>query len=427
MSKIIKVENIGKKYLISHKGREQYSTLRDTISEKYKKIFVPPSKNSPILPKSEEFWALKNISFEVEQGSRIGIIGKNGAGKSTLLKLLSRITEPSLGKITLYGKVASLLEIGTGFHPELSGRENIFLNGAVLGMSRKEIIKKFDEIVEFAEVEKFLDTPVKRYSSGMYVRLAFAVASYLEPDILIVDEVLAVGDAQFQKKSLGRMEEASQKQGRTVLFVSHNMGAIEQICNRVLLLEQGQIKEDSNDISKVVKNYLFSGVNDSNRSIWINTNNIFNNQWFKPLKMYIGNNDNDILEMPAENNIDFWLYIEGEVDETDSSLNIGYTVYDERGSVIYLSTHTDSVDKYKVLKEGKYIFKSKIPRRFLNEGIYKIELMASLHRRQWILEPSKESPYIFLNIRGGLSDSPMWYEKRSGAIAPVFNWEVIKK
>lgn len=426
MSKIIKVENIGKKYIISHKSREQYATLRETISEKSKKVFNPLLKNRSIELKSEEFWALKNITFEVEQGSRIGIIGKNGAGKSTLLKLLSRITEPSIGKITLCGKVASLLEVGTGFHPELSGRENIFLNGAVLGMSRKEIIKKFDEIVEFAEVEKFLDTPVKRYSSGMYVRLAFAVASFLEPDILIIDEVLAVGDAQFQKKSLGKMEEASQKQGRTVLFVSHNMGAIEQICNRVLLLEKGQIREDSNDVNKVVKEYLFSDSDDSKRSIWINTNKYFDNQWFKPLKMYIGNEDNVILEMPTENNKDFWLYIEGEVNETDSSLNIGYTVYDEKGLVIYLSTHTDNVDKFKVLKKGNYVFKSKIPRRFLNEGIYKIELMASLYRRQWILEPSRENPYIFLNIKGGLSDSPMWYEKRSGAVAPVFNWEIIK-
>jgi lipopolysaccharide transport system ATP-binding protein len=189
---------------------------------------------------SEDFWALKDISFELEQGDRLGIIGRNGAGKSTLLKVLSRITEPTGGRIEITGRVASLLEVGTGFHPELTGRENIFLNGAILGMTKTEIKKKFDEVVNFAEIEKFLDTPVKRYSSGMYVRLAFAVAAHLEPEILIVDEVLAVGDAQFQKKCIGKMEQVG-KEGRTVLFVSHNMGAIQGLCGRAVLLEGGKI------------------------------------------------------------------------------------------------------------------------------------------------------------------------------------------
>jgi lipopolysaccharide transport system ATP-binding protein len=197
----------------------------------------PPFQN----PNLEEFWALKDVSFEVKRGDRIGIIGRNGAGKSTLLKILSRITEPTEGRISIKGRVASLLEVGTGFHPELTGRENIYLNGAILGMSRVDIKRKFDEIVAFAEVERFLDTPVKRYSSGMYVRLAFAVAAHLEPEILIVDEVLAVGDAQFQKKCLGKMENVS-KEGRTILFVSHNIAAIQALCNQIIYLKSGQIK-----------------------------------------------------------------------------------------------------------------------------------------------------------------------------------------
>ena len=203
----------------------------------------------------EEFWALKDVSFEVQEGEVLGIIGRNGAGKSTLLKILSRITEPTSGRITLRGRVASLLEVGTGFHPELTGRENIFLNGAILGMSRAEIRKKFDEIVAFAEIEKFLDTPVKRYSSGMYVRLAFAVAAHLEPEILIVDEVLAVGDAEFQKKCLGKMNEVSRRDGRTVLFVSHNMAAVTQLTERAILLSHGSIAH-SGECQSVVQFYL---------------------------------------------------------------------------------------------------------------------------------------------------------------------------
>ena len=240
---VIKVENLSKRYVIGHQRQERYSTLRDAIANSAKSLkqrFFNPSQKFDD-PAYEEFWALKDVSFEVKQGDRVGIIGRNGAGKSTLLKILSRITEPTSGKISIKGRVASLLEVGTGFHQELTGRENIFLNGAILGMGRAEINKKFDEIVDFAEVERFLDTPVKHYSSGMYVRLAFAVAAHLEPEILIVDEVLAVGDTAFQKKCLGKMENFSDKEGRTVLFVSHNMAAIEALCNRGILLNTGKI------------------------------------------------------------------------------------------------------------------------------------------------------------------------------------------
>ncbi len=254
---VIRVENLCKKYIIGHQKREGYTALRDVLADGAKslgrQVLKPFNKRLPASA-SEEFWALKDVSFEIKQGDRVGIVGRNGAGKSTLLKILSRITEPTSGRISIKGRVASLLEVGTGFHPELTGRENIYLNGAILGMSKAEIKKKFDEMVAFAEVEKFLDTPVKRYSSGMYVRLAFAVAAHLEPEILIVDEVLAVGDAQFQKKCLGKMEDVS-KEGRTVIFVSHNMAAIRGLCNRALLMKNGHVVTDST-IETVVSDYL---------------------------------------------------------------------------------------------------------------------------------------------------------------------------
>jgi lipopolysaccharide transport system ATP-binding protein len=250
---VISVENLSKCYLVGHRaeqggGAYGYTALRDVIGRELRNFgrkALDVIRGQQIVQGDtvEEFWALKDVSFEVQEGEVLGIIGRNGAGKSTLLKILSRITEPTAGRVTMRGRVASLLEVGTGFHPELTGRENIYLNGAILGMSRAEIRKKFDEIVAFAEVEKFLDTPVKRYSSGMYVRLAFAVAAHLEPEILIVDEVLAVGDAEFQKKCLGKMDEVSRREGRTVLFVSHNMPAVVQLTSRAALLSNGRVLE----------------------------------------------------------------------------------------------------------------------------------------------------------------------------------------
>ena len=256
----IKVENLGKSYLVGHNAAqsERYTALRDVIVHNAKNLARKTRDmlaGRPIVQgdEVEEFWALKDVSFEINQGDRVGIIGRNGAGKSTLLKILSRITEPTSGRIQINGRVASLLEVGTGFHPELTGRENIFLNGAILGMNRKEIQRKFDEIVDFAEVERFLDTPVKRYSSGMYVRLAFAVAAHLEPEILVVDEVLAVGDAQFQKKCLGKMEDVA-TQGRTVLFVSHNLGAIKTLCNKGVVFKTGHLSF-TGEISDAINHY----------------------------------------------------------------------------------------------------------------------------------------------------------------------------
>jgi len=255
---VISVENLGKSYRLNRRNeRLRYVALRDVISDKFKGL-VGSRKTIDRNPAWEDFWALNNVSFEVREGDVIGVIGRNGAGKSTLLKVLSRITEPNQGKVRIRGRVASLLEVGTGFHPELTGRENIYLNGAILGMRRTEIRAKFDEIVAFAEVEKFLDTPVKRYSSGMYVRLAFAVAAHLEPEILIVDEVLAVGDAQFQKKCLGKMQDVA-RGGRTVLFVSHQMSAIQNLCSRAIFFRAGAVALDG-DVHSVVRAYLQEGV-----------------------------------------------------------------------------------------------------------------------------------------------------------------------
>src|SRR5438067_4893754 len=251
---IITVENLGKKYSLRHQRKERYTALRDVIAEKALGFFKNLKSGNGVSVSKEDFWALKDVSFEVQRGEVVGIIGRNGAGKSTLLKILSRITEPTTGKVGIKGRVASLLEVGTGFHPELTGRVNIFLNGAILGMTKVEIKSKFDEIVAFAETEKFLDTPVKRYSSGMYVRLAFAVAAHLEPEILLVDEVLAVGDAAFQKKCLGKMEEVS-RGGRTILFVSHQMAAVQNLCQRGILLKDGQIAK-SGPIAEVITSYL---------------------------------------------------------------------------------------------------------------------------------------------------------------------------
>jgi lipopolysaccharide transport system ATP-binding protein len=272
---VITVENVSKRYLLGHRSGEQgvyrYTALRDVIGREarnFARKAVDVFRGRQVVQgdEVEEFWALKNVSFDVKQGEVIGIIGRNGAGKSTLLKILTRITEPTEGRVRLGGRVASLLEIGTGFHPELTGRENIFLNGAILGMAQRELRRKFDEIVAFSEVERFLDTPVKHYSSGMYVRLAFAVAAHLEPEILIVDEVLAVGDAEFQKKCLGKIDQVSRHEGRVVLFVSHNMGVISSLCSKIIWLDQGSVRRQG-EVRDVINEYLIQRISSLERII----------------------------------------------------------------------------------------------------------------------------------------------------------------
>ncbi len=432
MSTVITVENLGKRYTLHHKQREQYTALRDVIANSVKRFgkkilspFTPYS--SPFAASQEDFWALKDVSFEVKQGDRIGIIGRNGAGKSTLLKILSRITEPTTGSVRIRGRVASLLEVGTGFHPELTGRENIFLNGAILGMSRVEIKKKFDEIVDFAEIEKFLDTPVKRYSSGMYVRLAFAVAAHLEPEILIVDEVLAVGDAQFQKKCLGKMEDVSNREGRTVLFVSHNMAAVQQLCQRGIVLANGAIVEDVH-IDQAIKTYT-SGVKSTAGSEWLSDHYTQPlNRYFSLYRLAITDEFGTSLSMPVRNDIDHYVTVEFDQKKVDISFQIGFAVYDSHNTLIFWSFNTDmSEDSWPRIILGYNALRISLPKNLLNEGAYRIVLLAACYHREWILRPDDDNPSIDFEIHGGLSRSPYWYEKRRGIFAPVLCWQAVTK
>lgn len=429
MSVVISAEGLGKKYLIGPQRKERYTALRDILASGAKQLgqaVLRPMHGRRRDKKGgakEEFWALRDVSFEIHEGERIGIIGRNGAGKSTLLKILSRITEPSAGWVRVKGRPASLLEVGTGFHPELTGRENIYLNGAILGMTNAQIRRNFDEIVAFADVEKFLDTPVKRYSSGMYVRLAFAVAAHLEPEILIVDEVLAVGDAQFQRKCLGKMENVA-KEGRTVVFVSHNMNAIEQLCTRALQFDNGRLKISDDNVREVIKTYLI-GVGGCERpNAWVNPGNEFENPWFKPIRFCLTDSLGVSLVMPSANDSEMWVHIEGEVNVEDPALQLGYAIYSEEGQLLYWTCHTDVPERnWPKLKKGRHTIRSKIPSRFLNEGTYRLELLVALYFRQWLNEPGVNSPSIFLEIQGGLSESPYWVTRRPGVLGPVIQWQ----
>ncbi|PZD72391.1 Teichoic acids export ATP-binding protein TagH [Acaryochloris thomasi RCC1774] len=378
---VIKAENLGKKYIIGYKQAEQsqYKALRDVLADRAKAVgryINPLSNNSGEGPTKEDFWALSDVSFEIKQGDRVGIIGRNGAGKSTLLKVLSRITEPTTGRIFINGRVASLLEVGTGFHPELTGRENIYLNGAILGMSRFEIKRKFEEIVDFAEVEKFLDTPVKRYSSGMYVRLAFAVAAHLEPEILVVDEVLAVGDIAFQNKCLGKMEDIATNKGRTVLFVSHNMGAVTQLCQSAFWIENGTLRANDN-AEHIVAQYLSSNATKKGEKIWKKGIANLNVNEFLLKAIRIVNNQGKITSH-IDPRSDFYIEIEYDLLKDITSYRIGVTVNTFSGVKLF--------DTYDVYGEeigasrcpGRYVSRCKIPGNFLNSGQFSLKINAGM-------------------------------------------------
>jgi lipopolysaccharide transport system ATP-binding protein len=370
---VIRVENLGKKYIIDHQKQDRYKSLRDTIANGAesvrRKLLKPFDKEIP-QQTTEEFWALKDVSFEIKQGDRIGIIGRNGAGKSTLLKVLSRITEPTCGRISIKGRVASLLEVGTGFHPELTGRENIFLNGAILGMSKVEIKKKFDEIVAFAEVEKFLDTPVKRYSSGMYVRLAFAVAAHLEPEILIVDEVLAVGDSAFQKKCLGKMEDVG-KEGRTVIFVSHTMSTITTLCQKAIWLSHGHVKMQG-DAEQITSKYLMHGVETSGEVVF-RENYSKNKFGFKRISLL--NSQKNITSV-FDTREPIKILLEYLVTENIRNLDISVRVNNSFGIPIF-TTNRSSVISTEITA-GIYTNEIEIPPLFLVPGSYNVELAAHI-------------------------------------------------
>ncbi len=429
---VISVTGLGKKYRIKT-GTQRADGLRDVVSARLLALGktltggtgrrdLPDATDKQLGPRlMEDFWALRDINFDVSNGTVLGIIGRNGAGKSTLLKILSRITRPTTGRVRIKSRVASLLEVGTGFHAELTGRENIFLNGAILGMSRIDITKRFDQIVSFAGVEAFLDTPVKRYSSGMVVRLAFAVAAHLEPDILIIDEVLAVGDAEFQKKCLGKLHEVGSG-GRTVLFVSHNMNAVEQLCNAAIMLKEGRIIEHSADVRGIIGRYLWTKEG-RGASEWITGGDKGANQYFEPVRLWIGDESGNPVLDSVSNTDEAWVHIEGDVDRLDESLTVGYAIFDEAGTLLYWSYQTDSGENNRPrLQRGRNHLASMVPRRFLNEGRYRVELIASLHFREWLLEPGVSAPSIALQIQGGLSDSPYWMVRRPGILAPVLRW-----
>jgi lipopolysaccharide transport system ATP-binding protein len=319
--------------------------------------------------------------------------------------------------------VASLLEVGTGFHPELTGRENIFLNGAILGMTRVEIRKKFNDIVAFAEVEKFLDTPVKRYSSGMYVRLAFAVAAHLEPEILVIDEVLAVGDAQFQKRCLGKMGEVA-RGGRTVLFVSHNLNAVETLCSRAIRLDNGILRADGSDVRDVVTEYLASTTNGVQlASCWVNTSDAFDHPVMRPMSFEVVDAKGCALSAPIRSDERISVIIRAEVRQSDPALNAGFALFNRDSDLLLWSLTTDGPEEcWPRLEKGTVELRCELPTRLLNEGTYRLELIASLHCRDWLIRPGHNSPMISFEIRCGLSDSPYWTFARPGILAPEWAW-----
>ncbi len=418
MEPIIKVENLGKKYILRHQAKERYVALRDVITDKAKSLVATKTEE---LPKFEEFWALKNVSFEINKGERVGIIGRNGAGKSTMLKIFSRITEPTEGRVTIDGRVSSLLEVGTGFHPELTGRENIFLNGSILGMGKKEIQSKFDEIVTFAEVEKFLDTPVKRYSSGMYVRLAFAVAAHLEPDILIVDEVLAVGDAAFQKKCLGKMEDVS-KGGRTVLFVSHNMAAISALCNKVIVLNNGTLQEIGST-DKVINSYLHAG----KKSQGVNRDD---SPASANAKLKIRStkvlNDSSVAVSELNNEIKGFIEIEFEILQQgrgyDVAIQLSHFQYGMIFTTCIKDVDTERSDT-KVWEKGTYKFIIELPMSFLRGGDYSIIASAAIPKVE-VLDLFKYETTF--SIFDSVSPVAKTTEGRGGAVLPVLEWKKVQ-
>ena len=420
---IIRAENLGKKYTIGHQAENgRYATLRDVLVHNAKSLWNKTKdlvSGKPIIQgdTTEEVWALKDLNFEIKRGEAVGIIGRNGAGKSTLLKILSRITEPTTGRVTIKGRVASLLEVGTGFHPELTGRENIYLNGTILGMTRQEIKRKFDEIVAFAEVERYLDTPVKRYSSGMYVRLAFAIAAHLEPEILVVDEVLAVGDAQFQKKCLGKMGDVS-KEGKTILFVSHQMDMVRSICGESMMLDKGMISTYGDTI-EIIDNYIKTFTSSENR-----------NSFIAPLDT----------SMPIQ-------FISGRIVGQDNTMRNHFDVFESiifefkyivhkeaeglllsfelkrNGTSLFMSFDTDvDGERLKFRKPGQYVNRVTLPTPLLKSGLYTVTLRAGIIN-VYNCQVLEEILCFNVDLISKPSTFLSYAERRIGTLAMPISWE----
>ncbi|MDH4460755.1 MAG: ABC transporter ATP-binding protein [Flectobacillus sp.] len=407
---VIEAHNISKRYIIDHKKGNAKDTFRELVTDGIKNIFSGKKSEEEIA--HEEFWALKDVSFQINKGDRVGVIGSNGAGKSTLLKVLSRITEPTQGSVKISGRVASLLEVGTGFHPELSGRENIFLNGAILGMKRDEIQRHFDAIVDFAGVEKFLDTPVKRYSSGMYVRLGFAISAHLEPEIMIVDEVLAVGDAEFQRKCLGKMKDASVS-GRTILFVSHNLTAVQGLCNKSMFMQKGQLVE-MGETSQVLATYL-SHVQKTELEAVYSTpeqapgNDKIRLKSVRILPNYVDSQRHLDVRTSFKVKIEFWNMLD------EANLNISLHLNSLTGECIF-NIGTES----KAFKKGIVTAECDIPNDFLNDGSYSISFMVVKDTASPLFNFEEALIFEIEDYREGMA----WYGKWPGYIRPKIDFPI---
>jgi len=427
MTTAISVKNIGKRYKIgAAETKFRYNMLRDVIVDT---VAAPIRIAKALVGKSDRWmnqnyvWALRDISFDLEEGKVLGIVGRNGAGKSTLLKILSRVTEPTTGTVTVRGRVGSLLEVGTGFHPELSGRENIYMNGAILGMKRAEIDSKFDEIVEFSEVGQFIDTPVKRYSSGMYLRLAFAVAAHLEPEILVVDEVLAVGDAEFQKKCLGKMNDVAQ-QGRTVLFVSHNMSAILRLTQEAIVLHKGQMIMRG-PTQEAVDYYLSSGQSQAGEKIWDAESVGVANAEFTPLSLKVKDRSGKVVDT-VRSVEPVTLEFEYQLNSSITGLRVGLYISTMRGEYIFTSFDTDDASLYEEFDTrhaGRYISRAEIPADMFNEGRYMVGVNASSFGvKRYFMDENA----LAFNVDISGAPGAQWAEPRVGPIRPRLKWKIEK-
>lgn len=423
----IKFENISKQYrlgtigtgTISHDLNRWWITNIRRQEDPYIKIGQVNDRESKST--SNYVWALKDINFDVKQGEVLGIIGKNGAGKSTLLKILSHVTTPSTGRIMARGRIASLLEVGTGFHPEMTGRENIYMNGSIMGMTKVEISRKFDEIVDFAGVEKYIDTPVKRYSSGMTVRLGFSIAAHLEPEILVVDEVLAVGDAEFQRKAIGRMQEVSNNEGRTVLFVSHNMQAITNMCTRAVLLHRGSVVNDGIP-ADVIRNYLMYETSKEGAVYWDDNDSLGDSTLrLKSIKI-LDHNNNIRNHFFSKSSIK--IQLDFIINEIEPDLVIGFDLTNDDGMTILRSYQNDGhPDNWPELKIGLNSITCEIPGEFLNAGTYYISPKMSLHFKKWIVNAD---PVLSFEVEVNHGISPFWNRisraSRPGSFAIILPW-----
>jgi len=427
MATAISVKNIGKQYRIgAAESKFRYNMLRDVLADTF---FAPVRIAKALIGKSDRrsnqnfFWALKDVSFDLEEGKVLGIVGRNGAGKSTLLKILSRVTEPTVGTVAVRGRVGSLLEVGTGFHPELTGRENIYMNGAILGMRRAEIDSKFDEIVDFSEVTQFIDTPVKRYSSGMYLRLAFAVAAHLEPEILIVDEVLAVGDAEFQKKCLGKMGDVAQ-QGRTVLFVSHNMSAILRLTQEAIVLNKGQMIMRG-PTQEAVDFYLSSGQSQSGERVWEADEIPTASAPFRPISLKVRDGRGKVMDT-VRSSEPVTVEFEYRLDAPITGLRVGFYLSTMRGEYVLTSFDTDApqlFEKFDSRKAGRYISRAQIPADIFNEGRYSIGVNASSFGvRRYFMDENA----IAFNVDISGAPGTQWPEPRVGPVRPRLDWVIEK-